>query len=528
MFGMRMTHRPSKVIRYELPCPKCESSDAYHEYDDGHGYCFSCSYFKPGERGEYEQFMNNDDYSYQHVAWRGITAETMKYFNVLTACDSDGQPIEIGFEYPNGSCQIRRIAAKEFRVTEGYSDAGCFGTDKFNAGSSKTITIFEGALDALSGFQILRSPSISVKSASSARKDCQRDYEYINSFDRIYLAFDGDKPGQDAAAQVAGLFDFNKVYHVKLTKFKDANEFLQNEAQAEFKTIWQNAQRYLPEGVVSSFSKFDEIIDTIPQEPIATFPFVSWQEMTYGVFPGKAYLLTAPEGIGKTEVIRACEYHWLTTTDLNLGQIHLEEDKARQLRGLAGYKLRTPAHTPDSGIPDTVIKKTIRDIVKRDDRLHLYTHFGSEDPDIILDTIRFLVAVCGCRIVTLDHITQVVSGLDTDDERRALDKISTRLAMMLQELQFALIFISHVNDFNQTRGSRMISKMCDVRIELERDHLSEDFYTKNTTHTVVSKNRIIGRTGNSGDLYFDPATYILSDKPLKILPPKSTEVKNVQ
>ena len=28
------------------PCPSCTSSDAYIEYDDGHGHCFSCNYHK--------------------------------------------------------------------------------------------------------------------------------------------------------------------------------------------------------------------------------------------------------------------------------------------------------------------------------------------------------------------------------------------------------------------------------------------------------------------------------------------------
>jgi twinkle protein len=241
------------------------------------------------------------------------------------------------------------------------------------------------------------------------------------------LALDNDEQGRAAAVAIASLFDFNKVYHVKITKYKDANEFLTNNASEEFRHVWTNAGRYLPDGIVSSFKDFDAILDDRPTDPIATFPFEGVQEKTYGIFSHKAYLITAPEGVGKTEFLRKCEHHWTKGTDLNLGFIHLEEDKARQLRGLAGYEVEAPLHLPDRQYNDEQIKRIVRDLVKRDDRLHLYTHFGSEDPEVILEAIRFMVAVCGCKIVTLDHITQVVTGLNADDSVKLLDMISTRL-----------------------------------------------------------------------------------------------------
>jgi len=67
-----------------------------------------------------------------------------------------------------------------------------------------------------------------------------------------------------------------------------------------------------------------------------------------------------------------------------------------------------------------------------DDRLFLYSHFGSDEPDIFLDTVRFLVTACQCGVVIVDHITMVCSGLSGEDERRALDYISTRLEMMVR------------------------------------------------------------------------------------------------
>jgi twinkle protein len=235
--------------------------------------------------------------------------------------------------------------------------------------------------------------------------------------------------------------------------------------------------------------------------------------MTYGIRYGEVVLLKAMEGIGKTEIFRAIEHHVLKTTDSNVGIIHLEESKARSVKGLAGYELQAACHLPDSPISNDEIKSAYRKLVKRDDRLHIYSHFGSDDPDTILGTIRFMVSACNCKYVFLDHITMVVTGLQGEDERKALDYISTRLKMMAKELDFALFLISHVNDEGQTRGSRNISKVADLIISLHRDILSDDPVIRNTTQLVVEKNRFGSKTGNGGKLIFDPSSFMILEAP---------------
>src|SRR5690606_15513952 len=159
---------------------------------------------------------------------------------------------------------------------------------------------------------------------------------------------------------------------------------------------------------------------------------------------------------------------------------------------------RRPIHLPDYAVPKEEIKETLRKVAKRDDRIHIYSHFGSDDPDVILSTIRFMAGSCNCKYIFLDHITMVVTGLAGEDERRALDYISTRLAMMVEELDFTMFLISHVNDEGQTRGSRNIGKVADLRIDLNRDIKAESEEIRNTTYLTISKNRFAGKTGPAG------------------------------
>lgn len=452
----------------------------------------------------------NTDFHYEVIPTRGLTKETLQFYNIKTRVDREGKPFVTDFVYPNGAMKQRPSDKKEFWwVDNGNSaaKAGLFGMDKFQAGSHKYVTITEGEYDAASLYQVLRTPVLSVRSASTARSDAVLALDWLAAFDRIYLAFDADGPGREAAANVAQLFDYNKVYFVKFTKYKDANEYLQNGADTELRNTWWNAKKYQPEGIYSTKADFLEILKEKPRKGVRLYPSEILNDMTYGIRTSESVLVTASEGVGKTELMHHIEYNALKETDYNVGAIFLEEQKARHLQALAGLEMGVPAHLPDAGCSDADIAAALDRVVKKDDRLHLYSHFGSDDPGVILDTIRFMATAGACKLILLDHISMVVSGLAGEDERKALDYLSSRLEMMVKELDFALIMVSHVNDSGQTRGSRYISKVADIRIDISRDLTSHDPVIRNTTNLYVSKNRFCGKTGPAGSLLFDPLTY---------------------
>lgn len=496
------------------PCPCGQSSDAYCIRADGTGWCFSCANEKNPDKNKGAKMTGK--FSFQVLPYRGVDADVMKFYAALTAVGKeDSKPHHVAFNHPNGRVMNRSLASKDFWWSGEKQDDkfALFGQNLFAPGSAKAITVTEGYLDAMSSYQMQgkKYPVVAVTSASSAKKECAEAHDYLNSFDKIYLALDSDEPGKEAAAAIARMFDFNKVFMVHLQK-KDSNDYLTSGETEAYVRDWWAAKRFLPEGVLSTYSDFDKVIDEDGTKPFIPYPFARLQQMTYGIRTGELVLLTAQEGMGKTEIFRALEYHILKTTNDNVGIIHLEESKARTLKGLVGYELKAPIHLPDFSIPKDEIKAGIRTVTKRDDRLHAYSHFGSEDPDVILSTVRFLAGACGCKYIFLDHITMVVTGLGGEDERRALDYISTRLAMMVEELDFTLFLISHVNDEGKTRGSRNISKVADLRIDMYRNLTAEGEMERNTTYLTVSKNRYAGRTGPAGALIFNPETYVLSEQ----------------
>ena len=496
------------ITELHVPCDNCGSSDARCNYSDGHGYCFSCNQYYPKEVSH----EVGEGYSYQYVPWRGVSVSTFEFYGTKTKIDAGGKPVSLGYPYPNNSFKVRNLDKKEFYSVGDISKAGLFGRNKFTAGSHKYVTITEGELDALSAYQVLKSPCVSVRSSSSAKLDCATDRSWLNSFERIYIAFDSDSPGRDAAREVAKLFDYNKVYDVRFPggSRKDANDYVSAGEPDELRNIWWNAKKFLPDNIISSLSEFEKILQTPPKAGVS-YPFPTLTDMTFGMRTGEVVLITAQEGVGKTEITHTILHHLLKETKDAIGAIYLEESKQRLLQAIAGIELKKPVHLPgmDGGSDEVV--RAITEVVSSDDRLHIYSHFGSDDADTILDTIRFLVSARGCKWIVFDLISLAVAGAGGEREREALEYLSARLEIMTQELDFGLIMVSHVNDFNQTRGSRMIGKNCHVRIEAHRDVTSPDDRSRRTTELIISKNRPASRTGPAGKLLFDPVSYTLSE-----------------
>lgn len=515
------------------PCPDCGSSDGLAINQDGSSKCYVCGVYKrcddmsqsvPLDKHEDNTHYNNTRRGFsdpistrgldlKYIRHRGISEDTMKKYGVVYSEDSDN------FYFPyQSAAKVRPMEVKKF-WWEGdtKSSLPLFGMDKFSAGSAKAITITEGEFDAMAVYEMLGDyPVVSVKSSGDAANNCKQAHDYLNSFEKIYLCLDADKPGQDATLQILDLFNVNKVYVVKLDpELKDANNYLEQNKRAQFTKTWWAAKKHKPANIIDSFDQVREVLFAEMGDCLGEYPFPSLQEMTFGLREGEMVLIKAPHKIGKTEFIRAIEYHILKTTKHPLGVIHLEESQQRAIQGLLAYEYKEPLHLPTCSISKEEQMTKYMEMVGSEGRLHFYKHFGSDDPDDILSTIRYLVQVCGCKFIFLDHISQLVSAIETDDERRKLDYICTKLSQMVDDLKFCLIFISHVNDLGQTRGSRYIEKVPDLILYLQRDRNDPDPIMKNTTKVIIEGNRFAGMEGEAGELFFDHFTFMLREKTIE-------------
>lgn len=503
--------------RTHIPCPCGNSSDAYSIRHDNSGFCFSCGKnFRDDKKDDLlEQDEGKIDFRFRSN-W-GISRRVMEFYGVETKFLND-EPIAEAYIYQNDAAQVRDLRKPKhdaFRSIGEINKAGCFGIDKFDPGSKEAIIICEGAKDAMSALELLdfRIASISVQSATSAKRDCTVDYDKINSFPKIYICMDNDEAGKKATKSLQGLFDFRKVYHVKLDRHKDVNEYLEHHDGASFAATVLAAKRFAPDNIISSFFDIEKALDESKEDQLGSYPFSTLNERLYGLHAGEVIVFKAPEGVGKTEVFRACEHYLLGTTKHPIGVIHLEEDNATTIKAIAGYELAVPAVLPDCGLSKQDVLQGYKKAVRDDEgRLHIHSSFDVEDEDAFLGNIRFLVSACGCRFIFLDHISWLGTGLSDDDERKKLDRISQKLKLLAKELRFCLVEISHVNDDGKTRGSRNISKVANTVISISRDLLTGSTIME----FLIEKARLGGKTGPAGRAQFNEETGRLEDYKIEL------------
>lgn len=535
-------------VSNHLPCPCGVSSDAFSLRADGSGLCFSghCggknfSAFDLNKTNKGVEVIEdteniieetqskpqqpNQSFETKFYGHRGLSEATCRFYDIKTKF-IDSEPFEVLFKYPEFT-KIRQWSDKKFRSVGNAKDPDLFGMDKFDPGSKDSITITAGEYDAPSLFQATSGKSACVSLPSGAKsqalKVLTKHRDYVNSFKKIYLALDNDIPDQETTKAISSLFDFTKVYIVKFNRHKDANDYLQHDEGYDLFRVWDGARRYSPDNIISQFSDIREALNDESEELLGTYPFETINNMTYGIHAGEVILVYAvgydqnqdSSGVGKTEFFRACEHHLLKTTKHNIGIVHLEEGRKTTIKAIAGYELNLPAVLPDSGLSNEDVFEGYQKALGYDDsRAHIFSSFDTQDENTFIDNIRFLGAGANCRIVFIDHMQWLATGLETSDTTAKLDRYMQRLELLARELNIAIVLISHVNDLGQTRGSRTISFVSKTHIKIKRNKLAVDPVTRNTVFFELPKVRLGGQTGPAGCAIMDPVTRKLSEPKL--------------
>lgn len=521
------------------PCPyvDCGSSDAF-SYEDEKcvGKCHSCGKGYPGRwpmfdwaEDEYPTPEADNHYKGEakmtfsvvpkeeflttvHRGMRSISDDTMKFYDVKTYVNADGESIKQAYVYPSGGKKYR-ILPKSFRA-ENFKSDELFGMDKFNAGCAKAVTITEGELDALSAYQMLGSkyPVVSLPSATPSSKMFEKCKEWLDSFEKIYLSFDSDNKADGVAQKLSNLFP-NRVYMVPHDKYKDANEFLQDGARDTYRNAWYNAKKYIPDNIFNTTDQFLSIIHDEDDSSYTSTGIQALDDVILGLMRGHFTVFQAPEGIGKTEFMRYLEYSLLTNTDdVTIAICHMEEVKKRSLLGLASYALGKNVTRKDLITNQTEVDEAVRKLTK-DERLYQFTIGVDEDPIEILERIRFLSQACNVDYIFFEPIQDLAYSRQGDETvEQWLSQLSTKLARLAAELNVGIVTIAHENDDGAIRDCRMIGKRASVVIKLQRDKMAQDDDERNTTQLLVIKNRPTGTTGYAGQLFFNSDTFILSEK----------------
>lgn len=542
-----------------IPNPQgCNSSDGVAVYEDGGATCHACQthLFPQKSKFNYYDFMegkagpaptntpqksqesqrmedqealrlfetekrNYDAAMFKAFPDRNITVQTAQKFGVKT--DARGHVYFPYYNRDGNLCGFKiRTPDKKFRIVGKVKgeDVLLFGQQLFKGGG-KTVTVHEGEFDALAGFQIQDSKWAHVSiptGAPSAEEPIRLNLDWLEGFEHKVVAFDGDKPGQEAAHNVAPIFEPGTAKMLKYPEDrKDACEYLKVNMGSAWQTLFWNSQTYTPAGIVNLGEDFETLFEDAAMESFL-YPWECLNAKTYGFRLKELVTLCSGSGMGKSTITRELCYHILTTTEDNIGVLFLEEDKNKTKRGLMGVHARKALQ-----LNEVFNEQSREDIKEAFDatvgtgRFYAFDHFGSKEVDEIVNRIRYLVKGLGCKWIILDHLSIVVSGIDITDERKAIDVAMTKLRTLVEESGCGMFLVSHLKRVQgdkgheegahitlaHLRGSQAIAQLSDMVIALEGNRQDPDPVLANLTHLRILKNRYAGMVGLAGTLFFD-------------------------
>jgi twinkle protein len=517
-----MTYSTDLEPKKHQPCPHCGSSDGAYPYDDGL-YCHVCE----------TKTFNKEEDTYMgassaiplrpvgnikgvalSIPSRKINKAVAERYKVLTEKKNNEDVVHFVFTKDDKACGFKtRHGVKDFTFN-GSAKGDLFGQSVFPKGG-KSVTITEGEYDAMAAHQMLfmQEPCVSlINGASGAVSDCKRNYEWLNSFDKINLCFDNDKAGRKAAEAVAELFDPRKVHFVKMN-MKDANDFLMEKREREFIQAHKNASPFTPDGIISGNSMYD-LVATPPDYTSVPYPFDGLNNMTKGLRTGELVTFVAGTGVGKTQVMRETLYKLIQEDKGNVGCLFLEEPTRDTGLGVMSVHADKVLYLPDTEYTKEEFDEAYNATLGTG-RVFLYDSFGSNSVDRIIAMVRYLVKGCNCKYIILDHVSIIVSD-HAKDERKALDEIATKLKTLTVELNICLIMVAHINrdktrkapeeggtiNLQDIRGTAGIGQLSNIIVALERNTQAEDTLERNTTRVRVIKNRFTGQTGIADSLTY--------------------------
>jgi len=544
----------SNLLHAKLACPSpdCDSSDAYHIYDD-HAFCFSCrKYFPPEEvpelkdslppkREEEEEENVADfnlakdlkeiqDYECREFEERKVRKEVCKFYEIRIERGPDKEIVAHYYPYYHRESGVltgyqKRKLPKDFKTIG--KRKSLFGSQLFTKGG-KRIVITEGEIDCLTVAQSVEEhyntyfPVVAIPGVNSD-KIIAENREFLRSFDEVVLCYDQDEVGMKAARNHARKIGVDKCKIAKLPE-KDPNAvYLTHGGRTILKAIW-NAEPWSPAGIMSKDDLREELLNHNEKESV---PYPSCIGQLNSKFKGRRLgeitLWASGTGSGKSTILREVILHTRETTEDKIGILALEERPGETAKHLCAVWLSRNPSLED--IPSAEILPAFEYLFDND-RIIVLNHHESEGS---LLEIMEEMALMGCKWIILDHLTLLASeSYEAGSENAQVDAIMNRMRRLVKQEDVHVDVISQLRktgtegasfeegkmpSLDDIKGSGAIKQCSFNVIGFARNLNAEDELERNTIKLASLKCRHSGQTGPLADAYYSTKTNRICREP---------------
>ena len=481
-----MSH--SSVEVEKIQCPLCaaegrdQSRNNLSVYDDGHRYCWSGhgnidlrSKGKVTTNKQSVKPFENPITQRANMAKRYIGDDVVEEYGV--GVDARGVIHFPYFDVHSGHLVATKsrssLTERDFRWRGDANAALLFGAHLYKKGYN-AVLFCEGETDTLAAAELLNGMQIGgsrilpvgiSKGAQSAKSIIKQSLEWlVGKFDKFYVAFDNDTPGQAAADEAIEVLPLGKTYRVNLPTFaKDIGQLLiDNEnAQKLFTNALRSAQQVMP----SVFADPDELVESVLERYYDSkkrwgIPtgYNSLDHLIGGWSAGALQVIMGGTGTGKSNFALQLAYNAASEETPPL-LISLEMSNYETMMRLAAFELRDPTiNYPDATLRDKDEMKEVMSAVSRS--FKFYKAFGSLELDALLSYIEVCVDAYNTKLVVLDHIGFAVPSGEWKDYgiyMKSLKALAVRKGI-------SIIVVAHVSTKeNAKEGGATQLSLTDIR-----------------------------------------------------------------
>ena len=540
-------------------------------------------YFKAGKGKEFMENNSNDNfnkekledvmkYPFVKAKDRGIRKEICEKFGIRAALSqADGETVE-AYYFPSFNQKGKIVGYSKQDITKSKEEKGhwtaigsvtignkLFGQTVAEAINRKrtNVVITEGQWDAVSVYQALVDNVKGTKyeglepfvvsiplGTANAVEALLHNEAYIPSHDALTIFFDDDYctpketkqgivKGHEAREAVANAFVGSGLALMTVSPddgFKDASDYMQAGKVTELAKLVQFGKRvYSAEKIVKANEvSLEELLEPRP-EGVYVNAFPELMNKIHGFRTRELTLLTSPSNTGKSTVLSLFANAFVDAGH-KIGMIYLEETNKETMQRLVASKLKVNyLKFKDKPLELASIEEITKayDEIVNNDMLVMLSHFGSLPVSELMSKIKHMHLVEGCKYILLDHLSMVISGLETDNERKQLDIVMTELAAFCAANEVCVIAVSHINRTNANqfvapkgkeaepywvqvtkesmRGSSSLEQLSFIILGLEPQIMPDR--SRGNVRLTVLKNRPWGYLGVADEFKIDEETW---------------------
>jgi twinkle protein len=349
---------------------------------------------------------------------RNLSSDAIAAYKIGEAGDN----IVFPFLLPGGELALAKVRKAEDGASPIPTAKDCepvlFGWQAIPP-DARVVVLTEGEIDAPSWWDYGH-PALSIPfggGGGAKQQWIENEYERMERFERIYIATDMDKPGDEAAEAIADRLGRHRCLRVRMPR-KDANECLVDGIAKEvMDQCIIDAEHLDPEGLRRASDFTAEVVSLF-------WPAIG-EKIGYATPYGKLgdkllfrssemTLWSGDSGAGKSQILSDCIVDWVRQGSricLASLEMHPKQTLKRMCKQVVGV--------------DRPTEKAITEALDwLDNGLLLYEKVGKSGVDSLLDIFSFARAKYGCDQFVIDSLMRLgIAGDDYTGQEKAVFRI---------------------------------------------------------------------------------------------------------